>query len=304
MLNKLLVLLLSCIIICQQSCIAMPPLHEASWQGNTATVTALLADGANVNQSFAGSTPLGFAAVNGHEETCQVLLDHRAEVNPRDVCCSPLLAAAKHNHANIVLLLVQRDADVHNRLDVDARKDVDLTPLYFAVRQGDEQIARLLLKHGANPNQLCNCSYENHRGYCSLLHLAARDNLQEIAAALLEYGAHINAPDVHGATPMHWAVLNNTHEFVGLLLTHGANANLQDHDHKTPLHAAIEKKYQETIAVFADWRLRTNACKNACFAFYSGLNSTCTASPINPLDKPAVLAILKYVQPKDFQPNH
>ncbi|MBI3104131.1 MAG: ankyrin repeat domain-containing protein [Candidatus Rokubacteria bacterium] len=61
---------------------ASKPLAQAALNGDTATVQALLAQGARVNgRGPAGITPLMLAAQRGHTETVGALLEAKADVN-------------------------------------------------------------------------------------------------------------------------------------------------------------------------------------------------------------------------------
>ena len=60
------------------------------------------------------------------------------------------------------------------------------------------------------------------------LHLAARRGEQEVLRHLLDYGADIDAQDVHGDTALSWARLAGHQKVVDLLLERGADAKVND----------------------------------------------------------------------------
>jgi uncharacterized protein len=93
------------------------------------------------------------------------------------------------------------------------------TPLLFAVRVGDVESARLLLKAGADANDA------QPDGVTALV-LAAHSGNGSVAALLLDRGADPDALDA-GYTALHAAVLRSDASLVKALLAHGANPNLR-----------------------------------------------------------------------------
>ena len=59
-------------------------LHAAAYQGSTAVVELLLAQGANANAQECGYAPLHAAAIEGHTRIAELLLAHGADVNAKD----------------------------------------------------------------------------------------------------------------------------------------------------------------------------------------------------------------------------
>ena len=70
------------------------------------------------------------------------------------------------------------------------------------------------------------------------LHSAVAGGHLEIARALLEHEAQVNAAQAGGFTPLHGAAQNGQVEMVRLLLDYGADVNLRNKDGKTPLDLA------------------------------------------------------------------
>jgi ankyrin repeat protein len=73
---------------------------------------------------------------------------------------------------------------------------------------------------------------------CTALHMAARRGNVEVAAALLDCGADIEARDSLGETPLRRAVNCNKTEVAALLLSRGADRNSIGSKRLTPLRAA------------------------------------------------------------------
>ena len=115
----------------------------------------------------------------------------------------------------------------------------NLTPLQYALKmqgviQGYrfENIAEMLIKHGAN------CNVKDHKGLTPL-HYAVNKLSIDLVQLLLNHGANGNVKDHNGLTPLHYAVKVSRTDLVKLLLSHGANGNVKDHNGLTPLHYAV-----------------------------------------------------------------
>ena len=92
-------------------------LHLAVSSGDAAAVSAMLAQGADMNGErgaggdFAGCTPLDVAAHRGDEGICRLLLDGGAALRLEDHL--PLMMAAGEGHEAVCHLLLQRGAEVN-----------------------------------------------------------------------------------------------------------------------------------------------------------------------------------------------
>lgn len=121
-------------------------LYTAVVQGETQVVTMLLRAGADPNLRSgdqAEGTPLCAAACHGYAEITRALLAYGADPNLReDEWWTPLRWAAAHGHADVAGALLGAEADP----DLCA-------PLPEAARRGSLATVRLLLEHGADPEQ-------------------------------------------------------------------------------------------------------------------------------------------------------
>jgi L-ascorbate metabolism protein UlaG (beta-lactamase superfamily) len=82
-----------------------------------------------------------------------------------------------------------------------------LTPLHLAVRQGNLEIVKYLIDHGAVLNVT-----EGHYG-ANEMHIAAATGQKDIAALLIENDVEIGAKDNGGKTPLYYATY---HGFYGI----------------------------------------------------------------------------------------
>lgn len=223
----------------------LPPLARAAVRRETGALEALLAAGADANETGPGRiTPLLAAA--GDAGLVQRLLDHGADPAARsDIGLTPLQAAAAYEGGleSMRLLLARRatppdaaelgDALRQAALAGDTRK-VDLlleagadlrgaapgvSPLTLAGYQGDADMIRHLVARGADPDP-------NEDGVTPLT-VAVIDGQVEVVRLLLEAGADANARDggAGGLTPLMWAATVDWGDtrVLQALLAHGAD---------------------------------------------------------------------------------
>ena len=99
-----------------------------------------------------------------------------------------------------------------------------------------------LLKRGADPRK------ETGYSGSTLLHLAITGDKLDLVKLLLEKGAHLDAKDDYGFTPLLKAVeYGAPEEVIDLLLKHGANVHVSAEDRKTALHFAAQKDDVKTM---------------------------------------------------------
>jgi ankyrin repeat protein len=193
-------------------------------------VKMLLDHGVDPNQCNGGRSPLGTAAYDGSLPIVKMLCDAGAELEVRDgLDFTPLIDACHNGHLDIVKELIQRGANVNAVGDwgygmtplvvAAARKSTDImvelinagadvnfknrkgkTALFNACEHGDEQVAILLLKSGADPNV----------GMPTPLWLAARAGLTNLVKELCYHGADINVR-CGIESPLELAAIHNRH---------------------------------------------------------------------------------------------
>ena len=180
------------------------PLWMACTDGNDAMVRMLLNGGANPNLLAVGGEPVLMAAARaGSLEAVKALLTYGADINrkePRHGQTALMWAIGGHDqHSAVAQVLLEHGADVN------VRSQGGFTPLMFAVRQGDEQSTRLLIKAGANVNDRAmlpdgqqmailgssNWTVPSADG-SSVLTMAIDNGHDELAMFLLESGADPN----------------------------------------------------------------------------------------------------------------
>jgi hemoglobin len=157
------------------------------------------------------------------------------------------------------------------------------TLLHFASGQGNLTMVELLLRLGADPNSkdggghtplycLAN-GYKHSDGgsvvralaqgganvnaddgvkHCTALHMAARRGNVEVAEALLDCGAEIDARDSLGDTPLRRSVNCDKAQVAYLLLTRGADVHSIGNKGLTPLQAARANAMKQLLGSRGD----------------------------------------------------
>lgn len=116
-----------------------------AWEGNIAMMELFLSRGADINYANRiGEQALQLAAWNGRLEAVKWLIDRGATVVRDGKAWTALHYAAFAGHNEIAQLLIAHGADVN------ARTPNDSTALMMATREGREDLARLLLDAGAD----------------------------------------------------------------------------------------------------------------------------------------------------------
>ncbi|HEY6344293.1 MAG TPA: ankyrin repeat domain-containing protein [Bryobacteraceae bacterium] len=220
------------------------PMNLAAVNGDAANIRNLLDAGADANSATpGGETALMTAARTGKLAAVQLLLDRGANVNAKDGvhAQTALMWAVLENHTDVVNLLLTRGADINAHTNITVPKgeyvparaggasgtgivrqralptaDGGMTPLLFAVRDGNAAMMRLLLDRGADIN-----SPSGNR--TSPLLIALLNGQVGLATELLERGANPNAADAYGRAALFGAIdlRNFNHEKYGDLPTDG-----------------------------------------------------------------------------------
>jgi len=251
------------------------PMNLAATNGSAAMIRKLLDAGADPNASTpTGETALMTAARTGKIDAVTLLLDRGAAVNAKDTVHgqTALMWAVLENHAGVVELLLARGADInaHSNVTITRGEYVParaggasgtgiirqralptpnggMTPLLFAIRDGNLPMMRLLLDRGADLGQ----SSGNHT---SPLLIALLNGQVAIATELLNRGADPNAADDYHRAALFAAIdlRNFNHEKYGdlptdgrdplelikALLKKGANPNLKTDT--VPVHGLMQ----------------------------------------------------------------
>ncbi|XP_040920115.1 ankyrin repeat and SOCS box protein 2-like isoform X2 [Toxotes jaculatrix] len=196
------------------------PLYEACKNGHVSAVEALLSLKADANRSMkSGLLPLHVAVQNNHTRIVSMLITVTSRVRVRRSGISPLHIAAERNRDDILELLIESGFDInaelseeHSRMYEDRRS----TALYFSVYNGNLEAAEMLLEARADPNL----------DLFNPLLIAVRLGWLDMAKLLLRYGANANAQISTQPSSFPSAILLNMEclPMLKLLLDNGCDA--------------------------------------------------------------------------------
>jgi ankyrin repeat protein len=170
----------------------------------------------------------------------RIFLEHGAEVEYFESDgrgkFSPLHVA--HSAEMVHLLL---DHNAHH--DQEDEKQQHL-PLYWYVLRDDVDAMRAILERGAEVNPPPRCGQP--------LHEAATDSLAA-TKLLVKHGAHVDAKDFNGDTPLHWAAQLDLTDIMRFLLEQWPEGAKERNRHQeTPLHYAASQAQIETVQLLVE----------------------------------------------------
>ena len=207
-------------------------------------------------------TSLHEAAGRGQKDTVEQLVANGCDVNGKDRWGqTPLLIAAGSGNTNVAEFLIAKGADV----DAECRsrwmqgrwwkhrtwltRSLEWTPLHAAADREHWGMVDLLLAHGAHVNA------QNDNG-STPLHLATDER---VAERLVAKGANVNAKDKSGETPLHKMV--GRQDVAELLIDNGADVNARDKDGLAVLdYAVMTELVGLLIAKGANATIHSTAC--------------------------------------------
>jgi ankyrin repeat protein len=179
---------------------AKPTLHKAAAESNKETIKTLINAGGNPNALDAdGQSPLACATVNRNVPAAEVLLDAGANV------------------------------------EVANSKEPGNTPLKLALEDGNFELSKLLVKHGADLAKV-----EDNQGN-ALHHAAANSDNDEFVDFLTNKKVDMHQQNkADGDTPLHIAFRANHAKFADKLVEKKANQLTLNNAGYTPKQVAIE----------------------------------------------------------------
>lgn len=208
--------------------------------GRTDLVFEHLAAGGAADARVDDVPLLAWCAYHGDVSAIRQLLAHGESLATLGANLD-LNGAVFHHHWQLAEFLIERGADVNA-----AMPDTGESPLHVALSRANrpraERIARLLLRHGANPNATTRAGASTgvFMRDCRTraetpLHRAAAFAGARCIETLLAAGADPAVRDAHGDTPLAWASWHLRPAAVLRLLCHGPHTihpnNDSSYDH-------------------------------------------------------------------------
>jgi quinoprotein dehydrogenase-associated probable ABC transporter substrate-binding protein len=213
----------------------------------------LIEKGADINKHDAqGYGALQAAARNRSDKIIPLLVELKADVNGRDRDgFTALIHAAERNHVPSIKALVAGGADL------EASVDGGFGPLSLAIESSKFLAAQALIELGASVNVAAGTDRVTPL-MVSASQLAVGEQAKEIerrqglrstdiAAALIERGANVNAVNIHGVSALMIASARGNIPMLGLLLEAGADPNLKSKAGKTAIDIARENLNEDAV---------------------------------------------------------
>ena len=125
------------------------PLHIAAIRGNRNIAESLLSNGAELNaRDFHGRTAFMLSLRQGNKELTRYFLDQGAELHTNYTLTNALFDAITGQDVEMTEYLLQHG------FSVNIMNRTQTTPIHIAAAKGDVDIIDLLIRQGANVNQL------------------------------------------------------------------------------------------------------------------------------------------------------
>jgi quinoprotein dehydrogenase-associated probable ABC transporter substrate-binding protein len=199
----------------------------------------LVAHGARLSSADGeGYTPLLNSARFGFMDLSAYFIDNKADPNQADRSgWTPLMYGAWRDDPELIRLLLAHGAKL------DAAEGEGLTAFAIAAQNGKAKAAGALMVAGADVN-----APVAKGGYTPLM-LASISGSSDLATALIEHGAKVNAANPGGVTALMIAAAGNRAGLASLLIKSGADVNARSQDGRTALTIAHDNNSDAVIKI-------------------------------------------------------
>ena len=212
-------------------------LQLASINGSAQMLDRLLKAGADPNAPLtpAGDTAVMMAARTGKTDALRLVVEAGGNVNAKETWggTTALMWAASEGHHEAVRLLIAAGANVNDRSH------------YVAAANGRGFEGRTPIANRTDPKV-----EEFASGWLTPLMLASREGDVELARILVAAGADVNAAAGDGKTALALAIFNGNYEVASFLVDNKADVNKADAQRFTPLFYAVDRRNMETAPNF------------------------------------------------------
>jgi len=204
---------------------------EAIQKGNLSKVNQLLETNPALAHSKAkdGTSVILFALYRGQRNIAEAITAKKTELDIFEASTLGKLDRAKS--------LIDRNPSLASAYSPDGFALVAL-----AAYLGQKETTEYLISKGADVNAVA----RNTTGFTALTGAVA-NNHTEIAKLLVKRGAQVNYQYEGGFTPLMGASENGNIELVRFLLANGADPNAKTGDGKSPMSFANEKNHLEVV---------------------------------------------------------
>ena len=117
------------------------------------------------------------------------------------------------------------------------------SPLVLACYRGSDDVAKFLIENV--------CEIDGSSNYGTPLMAAVYKSRENLVKVLLDFGANPDIADVNGTSPMHYAVIMRNTKIIELLIKADADLTLEDNRGKTAKDYAKMTQNETIIELFA-----------------------------------------------------
>ena len=228
------------------------PLSHAAGNGHAAIVSQLLRYN-ELHKSRAevdsldtlGRTPLSWAAAAGHKDIVELLLDHEANPTIRSEKSggAPISWAAFGGHNEVLSLFLDREADLLETIRDNSGGHV----LSVAAVNGKTKTVEFLLKRST-----AEINEADKEGFTPLMH-AAHCCEEDVAQLLLSHGADLHWTAPNGFTPFLESIRTGSWANVRMLLKHDPKVLQEHTGMgETALHLAVNQGSYDIVRLLLD----------------------------------------------------
>jgi hypothetical protein len=194
-----------------------------------------------------GEALLRQIAVSSTEQTRRTavaLIDRDVAVNGirKSDGYTALMIAVLNQDLNMVKLLLEKDAEV-NQIPVESNR-YTTTPIFIAQSKGYTEGVREILE--MRPEKV-NLERRYGAKSQTVLVRACREGQSDIANLLIEHRANVNVKDSFGMTPLHAACFANSLMIVQALILKDADTDAKMNNGETPLQIAENQKNSDIM---------------------------------------------------------
>jgi uncharacterized protein len=216
-------------------------LISASWHDHADVVRELLKRGANAShRNQEGYAGLDYGMERGHRQVVSTFVEYWLE----SARSANRVEEVRVLEAIAMAVEPGTKTSLPDGLRPDQPNASGYGPLAMACRWGDQQLVRQLLAMGANPDKQSDSRYQS-----SPLMETTRDGNVEIARMLLAAGADVNLRDRHGDHALNWAAFFGHPAMVRLLVDKGSRLDFTGQSPENALQIATREGHQEAASI-------------------------------------------------------